>query len=183
MHTVKNQSHSIMTTGETNGSRFELYALLGEAYGTGLPLGFILLLSNGGAAGGIQRYLTKFISHIQEKWRINTVVGLSDKNMSEINSCRVTISTRKHQLCFWHGVTAVKKRLSTLRRMPAFYDVEKACAEFSWIDKSFVPIAQHAGDQVGLSEVLLHLKYPIDTPTAPLYLCRIEDNPAAHHST
>ena len=168
--------------GETNGSRFELYALLGEAYGTGLPLGFLLLLSNGGASGGIQRYLTQFLSHIQEQWCINTIVGLSDKNISEINSCRATISTRKHQLCFWHGVTAVKKRLSILRRMPAFYDVERAHAEFHWIDKDFIPIAQHTGNQVCSSEHVSHQTHFIDIYAASFNLCCRENDPTAYDS-
>jgi hypothetical protein len=47
-------------TRETNGANFKLYALLGEAYNTSLPLNFILLLSEGRAAGGIQLDLTSF---------------------------------------------------------------------------------------------------------------------------
>ena len=49
-----NDGPAHMLVGDTNGSHFELYALLGEAYGTGLPLGFLLLSSKGGAPGGIQ---------------------------------------------------------------------------------------------------------------------------------
>ena len=63
-------------------------------------------------------------------------------NFPEINSMRVTLSAQKHQLCFWHGVTALKKRLSILRRMPAFYNVNNARDEFPWIEKDFVPIVQ-----------------------------------------
>ncbi|KAF8587588.1 hypothetical protein K439DRAFT_1547853 [Ramaria rubella] len=127
---------------ETNRSRFELYMLIGEAYGTGLPLGFLFLSSSGGASGGLQRHITPFLDHIQTKWALKIMVGLSEKNRPEINSCCVTISICKHQLCFWHDVTALRKRLSTLCRMPAYYDVDQAQAEFSWIDAHFVPIAQ-----------------------------------------
>ena len=52
------------------------------------------------------------------------------------------IPAAKHQLCFWHALRAIKKRLAKLRRAPAHYDVEAAHAEFHWIDKSFVPIKQ-----------------------------------------
>ncbi|KAF8575877.1 hypothetical protein K439DRAFT_1649430 [Ramaria rubella] len=104
--------------------------------------------SHGGASGGLQRHITLFLDHIQMKWALKIMVGLSDKNWPEINSCRVTISIRKHQLCFWHGVTALKKCLSTLCWMPAYYDVDQAQAEFAWIDAHFVPIAQHEGDDM-----------------------------------
>ena len=104
-----NDGPAHMLVGDTNGSRFELYALQGEAYGTGLLLGFLLLSSKGGAPGGIQGYLTAFLKHFETCWGLKSVVGLSDKNPSKINSMLATISSSKHQLCFWHGVTAVKK--------------------------------------------------------------------------
>ncbi|PCH43321.1 hypothetical protein WOLCODRAFT_153370 [Wolfiporia cocos MD-104 SS10] len=31
--------------------------------------------------------------------------------------------------------------------MPAYYDVDAACGEFSWIDQDFVPVAQHTAGQ------------------------------------
>ncbi|KAF8575660.1 hypothetical protein K439DRAFT_1623434 [Ramaria rubella] len=106
---------AIDSAWETNGSRFELYAPIGEAYGSRLPLGFILLASNGGASGGTQHHLTPFLKHFETNYGIEPVVGLSDKYFPEINSMQVSLSGRKHQLCFWHGVTALKKRLTFLR--------------------------------------------------------------------
>ncbi|EJD54251.1 hypothetical protein AURDEDRAFT_156030 [Auricularia subglabra TFB-10046 SS5] len=108
---------------ETNSRRFELYALLGEAYGSALPLGFLLLSNNGGAAGGTQRCLEKFIAHFTEKLD-NIIFTHTDKNLPEINAFRA------------------KVRLAILRRQPAFYNVKAACAEFSWIDPTFLPLAQ-----------------------------------------
>ena len=134
--------------GETNGGKFELYALLSEAYGTGLPLGFVLLMSHRGAQGGIQRYLTTFLQHFETEWGIQPLIGLSDKNASEINSMLTTVSKKAHQLCFWNNVTAVRKRLSILCCQPAYYNVSNAREEFPWIDPNFVPVGQEGIHQV-----------------------------------
>jgi hypothetical protein len=67
---------------------------------------------------------------------------LSDKEWQEINSFLAEHPEAKHQLCFWHCLRAIKKRLSILRRTPAFYRVDDAMREFLFIDKSFVPVGQ-----------------------------------------
>ncbi|KAI9067852.1 hypothetical protein FKP32DRAFT_1600894 [Trametes sanguinea] len=48
----------------------------------------------------------------------------------------------KHQLCFWHGVRAVKQRLCKSKDTPAPYDSRAANREFPFIDPEFVPAAQ-----------------------------------------
>jgi len=45
---------NFVTTGETNSSKYKLFGLMGEAYGSGLPLGFLLIISHGGASGGLE---------------------------------------------------------------------------------------------------------------------------------
>lgn len=128
--------------GNTNGSRVELFALLGEVYGSGLPLGYLMLRSEGGEAGGKERYLTHFLTAIRDKWNITALFTLTDKDWSEINAFRAVYPDAKHQLCYWHCLRAVKTRLSILRRTPAHYNVDEANAEFSWIDRVFVPEQQ-----------------------------------------
>ncbi|TBU40260.1 hypothetical protein BD309DRAFT_870600 [Dichomitus squalens] len=110
----------------TNGARFELYAVMGEVYGSGLPLGYLLLQSDGGEKGGKERYLTCFLSQIRDKWDLQAVFTHTDKDWSEINAC------------------PIKSRLSILRRMPAYYNVQEAHEEFSWISEDFVPLQQQA---------------------------------------
>lgn len=144
--------------GETNGSRFELFALLGEARGSGLPLGFILIRSNDGEPGGLAEYLSEFISYFKETWNIEARITLTDKNSSEINAFRRVFPDAKYQLCFWHVLRAVKTRLSILRRSPAYYDVESAHKEFDFIDKNFLPVGQ------------------IDGPSSVGYHCLLRDS-------
>ncbi|RDX42198.1 hypothetical protein OH76DRAFT_1314939, partial [Lentinus brumalis] len=131
------------STWSTNGSRYELYALLGEVYGSGLPLGFLLLRSSPeGEKGGKERFLTAFLTAVRDEWHIEAVFTLTDKDWSEINAFRATYPHAKHQLCYWHCLRAIKTRLSILRRMPAYYNAEEAHKEFSWIDEDFVPSQQ-----------------------------------------
>nr|VWP01304.1 Nonribosomal peptide synthetase 6 (NPRS 6) (EC (Extracellular siderophore synthetase) [Ganoderma boninense] len=130
------------STFNTNGSGFELYALLGEVYGSGLPLAYLLLRSSDGEKGGKERYLTRFLTTVRDRWHLNAVFTLTDKDWSEINACRAVFPWAKHQLCYWHVLRAIKTRLAILRRMPAFYRAEEAHTEFSWISEDFVPQQQ-----------------------------------------
>lgn len=135
--------------GETNGASFELYALLGETYGKGLPLAFVLIRSDkSGDKGGKERILTKFLEETRDFGRLKVLFTLSDKDWSEINAFSNAFPGAKHQLCLWHCARAVKKRLSILRRTPGPYDADEAVEEFPWIDRNFVPIAQQNGDGV-----------------------------------
>ncbi|KZV79202.1 hypothetical protein EXIGLDRAFT_661315 [Exidia glandulosa HHB12029] len=143
---------SMDSAWETNGRRFELYALIGEAYGSGLPLGFLLLQNNGGAEGGIQRCLEQFIKHFVDQMP-SILYTHTDKNLPEINAFRAVATWTKHQLCFWHALRAVKTRLSILRRQPAHYDVATACSEFSWIQADFLPLRQRDGNAAPLEPV------------------------------
>jgi hypothetical protein len=99
----------------TNGSRFEVYALLGEIYGSGCPMGYILIqTSEEKEAGGKEHYLTELLSYFKTTWKIKAIITLTDKDISEINAFLKVYPEAKHQLCFWHCLCAVKKQLSIL---------------------------------------------------------------------
>lgn len=71
----------------TNGSHFEVYALLGEVYGSGCPMGYILIqTSEEKEAGGQEHYLTELLSYFKMTWKIKAIVTLTDKDISEINA-------------------------------------------------------------------------------------------------
>lgn len=117
--------------------------MLGEIYGSGCPLGYILIQSAPRSAqGGKQRYLEDLLKHFKGTWNIQAKVTLTDKDLSEINAFRAIYPEAKHQLCFWHCLRALKKRLSILRRGPAFYNVDEAKREFEFVDITFVPRGQ-----------------------------------------
>lgn len=137
--------------GHTNGANYELYAVLGEIYGSGMPLGFLLLQSDGsGEKGAKERFLSEFLQHLREKWAILPKITLSDKDLSEIYAMRKQFPDAKHQLCFWHALRAIKKRLATLRRAPSPYNVAFARKEYPWIAEDFVPVSQSTVPLVSL---------------------------------
>ncbi|KAG8894871.1 hypothetical protein FRC00_008347 [Tulasnella sp. 408] len=127
----------------TNRSGYEVYALLGEAYGSGLPIGYVFLKATGEPAPhSKQDVLETFLRYFRDERRIKVIVTLSDKDWSEINAFRAVFPEAKHQLCLWHCIKAVKARLAILRRQPAHYSWEEAVKEFDFIDKNFLPLAQ-----------------------------------------
>jgi hypothetical protein len=108
-----------------------------------MPLGYLLIQSSSTAsAGGKERFLRQFLAHFRCVWNIRAIITLTDKEWSEIKAFAAEYPDAKHQLCFWHALRAIKKRLAILCRTPAHYDVELAHSEFDWIDLTFMPIGQ-----------------------------------------
>ena len=95
--------------GNTNKSRFEVYALLGETYGSGCPLGYLLIQSSGDTEeGGKEWYLRDLLSYVKDTWKLHALITPTDKDLSEINAFLAVYPEAKHQLCFWHCLWAVK---------------------------------------------------------------------------
>jgi len=63
---------------------------------------------------------------------------LSDKDPSEINAFRISVSKVKHQLCYWHGIRYIEERLAE-DKPPAAYDPRKAQNVFGFIDPTWAP--------------------------------------------
>ncbi|KAJ7217987.1 hypothetical protein GGX14DRAFT_561334 [Mycena pura] len=130
---------------ETNQSQYEVFAILGEVSESGCPLGYLLIKTRKDSEpGGKQTYLEHVLEYLQATWKTHSIATLSDKDWSEINACLAKFKhlNSRHQLCFWHGLRAVKKRLAVVKRQPAPYDWLEACREFDFIDTKFVPIGQ-----------------------------------------
>ncbi|KAJ7754196.1 hypothetical protein DFH07DRAFT_959894 [Mycena maculata] len=128
---------------ETNKSQFELFAFIGELSMSGCPLAYLLIKSEKNSTpNSQQKYLKTILMHLQNIWGLRLLTTLSDKYWPEINACWACASCAKHQLCFWHAIRAVKKRLAILKRWPAHYNVLQARLEFPAIDAEFVPIGQ-----------------------------------------
>jgi hypothetical protein len=119
-----------------------VFALLGELYGSGCPIGYLLIQSVENDPGGKEHLITDLLAHLRDKCGIRPIITLSDKDFSEINAFLQVFPWAKHQLCFWHCLRAVKTRLSILRRQPKHYDALEAKKEFDWIDKDFTQ-SQH----------------------------------------
>lgn len=94
--------------------------------------------------------LRQILENLKSRWKLRILITLSDKDWSEINALVGAFPDAKHQLCLWHALRAVKRRLAILRRMPAHYDVASAKHEFDFIDMAFVPVAQQTGVMVSM---------------------------------
>ncbi|KAJ6484693.1 hypothetical protein C8R45DRAFT_829659, partial [Mycena sanguinolenta] len=131
------------STFNTNKSGFECFSLLGEVFGSGLPVGFLLIKTNDLDPNQKEQYIRSVIRHFVDNWNLRVLQCLTDKDITEINALLGELPDDvKYQVCFWHSLRIVKGRLSVLARRPAFYDVKEAFAEFDWIDRDFVPVAQ-----------------------------------------
>ncbi len=85
----------------TNGSNYEVFALLGEVFGSGCPLGYLLIcLAPDTTSGAKQRYLEDLLGYFQSTWEIRSICNLTDKDWSEINAFQKIYPEAKHQLCF-----------------------------------------------------------------------------------
>lgn len=169
-------------SGNCTGQRWELYVLLGEAYGSGLPLGYLLIQSNGnGAPGAKTKFVREFLAHMKKNWKLCPIITLSDKDWTEINALLEEFPDAKHQLCFWHALRAIKTRLATLRRMPAPYDVDAAQAAYHWIDRNFVPVAQSKLSKVSWSAHHSRCQRLINTCVGTTrHVCSCQAHPTAH---
>jgi hypothetical protein len=129
--------------GDTNRQNYEFFAILGEAYGSGLPLGFLLIKGKGTGFGSAKGLLIQeCFSHMKKYFGINPLFTHSDKDLTEISACRCCFQHAKHQLCFWHCLRAIKVRLSVIKCTPAPYDPSFAHEEFEWINLQFQPVGQ-----------------------------------------
>ncbi|PCH35920.1 hypothetical protein WOLCODRAFT_146002 [Wolfiporia cocos MD-104 SS10] len=68
------------STWNTNSSRYELFATLGETYGSGLPLGYLLVQTNNSERGAKEDVLQQFLEHLKTTWRLRIIITLSDKD-------------------------------------------------------------------------------------------------------
>lgn len=135
------------TAGNTNGANFELFAAVADANGFGLPLAFLFIKTTPDAAKGAkQTVLERFLGGLKELG-VEPEFTLTDKDWSEIGAMHVTWDDAKQQLCFWHGIRAVKQRLCKNKSTPGPYDAEAAHKIFSFIDVNFVPISQQKPGQ------------------------------------
>ena len=130
--------------GKCTTGNWELFVLLGEARGSGLALGWCFVRSKGRnpETGSKEAILTAWLTHFRDKWNIKAKVTHSDKDHSEINAFACVFPEAKHQLCYWHVLRAIKKRLSILHCQPVHYDSKGAVKSFPFISPNFLPITQ-----------------------------------------
>ncbi|KAK7018772.1 hypothetical protein VNI00_018234 [Paramarasmius palmivorus] len=126
------------STWKTNALGYELYGFVAEANGQALPLAFSFTSTDGTAAEGAkERMLVAVLNRLKASCP-NVTFLLHDKDMTELNACRVVFPDAKHQLCYWHAIKYVSERLAEDKK-PAYYDPRRANKVFGFIDSTWAP--------------------------------------------
>ncbi|KAJ7755629.1 hypothetical protein DFH07DRAFT_742930 [Mycena maculata] len=127
------------STWKTNALGHELYAMVGEANGQAIPISFMFMGNSDDSAetGGKECTLHHLVRHVGGHCKRIMFTG-SDKDTVEINSFCIEIPQAKHQLCYIHAISYIKKRLAE-DRPPASYDARVAHRAFDFIDPTWAP--------------------------------------------
>jgi hypothetical protein len=75
---------------------------------------------------------------LRDKYAVNPMFTHVDKDMAEIGCSKEIWGDSKISLCWWHLRRAVRTRLTKVKLATTPYNVKRACAEFSFIDKEFI---------------------------------------------
>ena len=132
----------------------ELFAAVADMLGEGLPLSYLFIVIEANAAPHTkQNALIEWMKAIR-LLGIDPQFTLSDKDQSEINALREVWPDAKHQLCLWHILRALKRRLSQ-NETPGSYNALEAHDKFPVIDPAFVPLGQMSTeDRVDTGDLL-----------------------------
>ncbi len=119
-----------------------MFSAVADANGSGIPLAFLLIATSPEAAPGAKQAVLERFLRCLKALGVEPEFTLTDKDWSEINAMNAVWPDAKQQLCFWHGIRAVKQRMAKTKETPAHYNAEEAHREFSFIDVNFLPVGQ-----------------------------------------
>jgi hypothetical protein len=129
----------------------ELFGGMADMQGQGLPLSYLFVFTNADAPPHTKEMVLIQWMLALKGHGINPEFTLSDKDQSEINALNHVWPSAKHQLCLWHILRAIKRRLANNQVSPAHYDSKEAKRQFGFIDDTFLPFGQMiAKDQVSV---------------------------------
>jgi len=119
----------------------ELFAGVADMLGEGLPLTYLFITTEANVAPLTKQEALVAWMRAVRSLGIVPQFTLSDKDQSEINALTHVWPEAKHQLCLWHILRAIKRRLSQ-NGTPGPYNALEANGAFPDIDPSFVPLEQ-----------------------------------------
>lgn len=120
----------------------ELFGGMADMLGEGLPLSYLFVVTSADAPSHTkERVLVNWMASLKARG-ITPEFTFSDKDQLEISALGQVWPTAKHQLCLWHILRALKRRLANNREHPAFYGSLDAKQMFEFIDPAFLPSGQ-----------------------------------------
>jgi len=107
----------------TNNAGIDLFAVLAEVDGTGVPLAycFMEVVENNNKGerrampGAISGILCQFLQHLRASGLDPTFFG-TDKDTSEIFAVHQTWPNTIIQLCYWHARRAIRTKLASAKK-------------------------------------------------------------------
>ena len=120
----------------------ELFGRMADMLGEGLPLSYLFVVTEADAPPHTKETILVNWMEALKSRGINPEFMLSDKDPLEINALGRVWDKAKHQLCLWHILRAVKRRLANNRELPAFYDSRDTMQMFPFVDSAFLPLGQ-----------------------------------------
>ena len=121
-HLQSAQELAIDATYGTNNSALNLFAILAEHDGTGVPLAYLFLGNSSQSSpvdsvvGAKIDIITQFLRGLQSCSSINPSFFGCDKDQAEIAAIRNAYPSTTIQLCYWHAKRAIRQRLHSASR-------------------------------------------------------------------
>lgn len=119
----------------------ELFACVADMLGEGLPLSYLFITTEENTEPLTKQSALIAWMEALRSLRIVPRFTLSDKDQAEINALKAVWPDAKHQLCLWHVLRALKRRLAH-NESPQLYNALEAHKVFPVIDPEFVPLGQ-----------------------------------------
>ena len=120
----------------------ELFGGMADMLGEGLPLSYLFVVTNADAPAHMKETVLVNWMEALKACGITPEFTLSDKDQSEINALSQVWPTGMHQLCLWHILWAVKRRLANNQELLASYGLMDAMRMFEFINPEFLPLGQ-----------------------------------------
>lgn len=106
----------------TNNAGMDLFAVLAEYDGSGIPLAYCFVQKmpsesgvSGADPGALSNVLTQFLSHLRNLGLNPTFFG-TDKDRSEIFAIKQVWPETTVQLCYWHVKRAIRSKLKSIAK-------------------------------------------------------------------
>ena len=136
---ISNSEQSVVNTNKNN---MELFCGMADMLGEGLPLLYLFVVTHTEAPPGTKETVLVNWMESLNSCGITPEFTLSNKDQCEINALNRVWPRAKHQLCLWHVLRALKRRLANNREPPMLYRLAAATQKFEFIDHTFVPLGQ-----------------------------------------
>ncbi|CAG8855932.1 37771_t:CDS:1, partial [Gigaspora margarita] len=129
------------STYGTNRLKYELFAILGTIDGSGFPLSYFFLEPK--CPYGKTHAIATWFQSLKENGIQNVKTILTDKDRGQISAANKIWTGTRIQLCYWHVLRAIKKKLSSTGIAHNYYNSHEAHLLCPTINPAWQPVNQN----------------------------------------